>query len=334
MKHIKSIKRLTSHVGIPLDFSDKLYYVSLAMGLLTMATLSLGLFNTEILIARARESYVGQSLDLVFWILDPIFFHLLTFFSVLFVMYVIASHERKVSNVFRLLFRVGVGLVFFFVTAYALESLVIKKVFYHPRPPIKTVEPILTPALEDFLSSAKTYALETIGFEVSSEEMNDHAWGDVPSGFTTRQVILFMILMLLVERLSRVEYQTKLIKFLLCANIFALIWTPLSRVYTGDHSMFGIGMGVGTGIFVFWLVTIPLFVLVNRGEPKRFLYEFPIAGMTYLLILYCYSGMPTSNEGGSLAEPSILLLAALGFLILYGALILIVEIMFSRRAVH
>lgn len=115
-----------------------------------------------------------------------------------------------------------------------------------------------------------------------------------PSGFTLRQVVLFLSFMLLHEQQAWPRiFEGKIVK-VLKTPFYALNWTfliliPFLRFYWQRHILFDIGMAIGIGVFLFWSITIVVSIPIRKSKDAvQYLTDLvaPIFTFTFIVFLY------------------------------------------------
>lgn len=117
-----------------------------------------------------------------------------------------------------------------------------------------------------------------------------------PSGFTLRQVVLFLSFMLLHEQQAWpkiFEGKGKIVgalkKPFYVLNWAFLILIPFLRFYWQRHILFDIGIAIGIGVFLFWSITILINIPITRSKKAvQYLTDLaaPIFVFTFTIFLY------------------------------------------------
>lgn len=116
-----------------------------------------------------------------------------------------------------------------------------------------------------------------------------------PSGFTLRQVVLFLSFMLLHEQQEvwpRI-FEGRIARFLkkpfYVLNWAFLILIPFLRFYWQRHILFDIGLSIGIGVFLFWSIIIIMNNSIMKSkEAVQYLTDLvaPIFVFTFTIFLY------------------------------------------------
>lgn len=196
---------------------------------------------------------------------------LIQLFSVLLLVWVVykylfkISAKRPFSVIFSLLF------VFLIMAAeIAMENWLLKPSLRYNRP--------LDSLGEGFFTSLLKALLVRGGEEGTS----------APSGFAMRQMFMILPFLLLSQQKKWNDvFSTKATFLLYFFNISFLISIPLLRIYRGRHTLFDVGISVGVGTFIFWLVAIIIYSLAKERR-KDYLEEFTGFSLIYLFSIFFY----------------------------------------------
>lgn len=115
-----------------------------------------------------------------------------------------------------------------------------------------------------------------------------------PSGFTLRQVVLFLSFMLLHEQQVWPKiFEGRIVRALktpfYVLNWAFLILIPFLRFYWRRHILFDIGLSIGIGVFLFWSIAIITNIQIRRSkEAVQYLTDLvaPMFVFTFTIFLY------------------------------------------------
>ena len=204
-------------------------------------------------------------------IFDPLILHLGGYFSIAFILFVIARARRwppTAASAFAALLPL-LGLV----VVALLMSLVIKPAMGYPRP--LWFSPGVEPPLISFLH-------ERIG----------HGLG-FPSGNVVRQTILCAAVFTFLNHPdAKAAISKQAATLLRWLNVLLVILVMIVRLLVGSHTLFDAVGGVAFGIMTFWAVLIPLSALQAGSGPARLAAHFSTVWLAFAIGMFFYSMNP------------------------------------------
>lgn len=160
---------------------------------------------------------------------------------------------------------------------FDLERRFFKPSFFVARPDDALPDPPFTTLLEGWLGA-------------DTGEKPEFGSG-APSGYVLRQWWLFMLVVVVTEQLVRRAHDDRLRAWyrLLVYGVVVLsvVYVALSRVYRMHHTLFDVGIAIGLGTFVFWLVAVVPGAILNRD--RRYITELGGSAFAYLFLFFFYS---------------------------------------------
>lgn len=181
---------------------------------------------------------------------------------------------QEVSRTSSFILTIGI-LTSMMVTIIILETYILKPCFLYNR---------IEKSTETAVTAFVAHMLGLAGDEKTS----------CPSGFTLRQVVLFLSFMLLHEQQvwskifeGRIVRALKIPFYIL--NWAFLILIPFLRFYWQRHILFDIGIAIGIGVFLFWSITILISIPIMRSkEVIQYLTYLvaPIFAFTFIIFIY------------------------------------------------
>ncbi|MBZ0243748.1 MAG: hypothetical protein K8F24_11070 [Bacteroidales bacterium] len=234
------------------------------------------------------------------YIADPLFFHIIGIILVgsLTWKYLASTHPSE-NRLTRFLVSFGLPLALL-IFSFVLSSLVLKPAFGYLRP-----GPDAGPLGNPWLISSIDHILP---FQLAEGS------GDVPSGFATRQTVLFLLTVWIVEQKPMGEYlfsNRRRISYV-ALSFLLLLFTLFSRYYRANHSFFALIIAVGLATLLFWMFLSVIYSLKYGRRDKYLLAETFGAFVPMSLIFLTYSEAPGKWAGFALV---VLLLLALVYVI-------------------
>jgi len=215
-------------------------------------------------------------LDGITYILDP---SALQLFSVFLLIYVTYKYFYKASsNAFLSALMPFIFVGTFLLFGALIEEYIFKSTFQYNRPENSMPEPWLTNFMFSHIFTHAT-----------------RKGTATPSGYAFRQTFILLMFLLLTQQknwknimgIGRMFINTSSIIYAL--NFTFLILVSLSRVYRGTHYLFDIGIGIGLGTFLFWVLTAFVCFLAHREKQREFLRDLSFHSITYTVTMLFFS---------------------------------------------
>lgn len=200
-----------------------------------------------------------ELLDKATFFFDPLLCHLLGIIlaGILANLYLKNVHSTEPRYV-RLLMAYGLPILLLLLI-YLLGNYVLKPSFAYSRPGA-IAEPLHDPWITSLVENLLPVDL--------GEDIQD-----VPSGFATRQVVLFYLVIWLSSQHKKdnsplLTHKQEII--VLSINFFLVFFVLFSRIYRANHSFFAIVVAIGLATLLFWIFLSIVYSL-KYGKRARFI---------------------------------------------------------------
>ena len=263
--------------------SDPFFYVSILIALCAMV-----LFTRS-----ACEQYHIPRLSIlnsVTFVFDPLFLYAVSCLLLFWQIHAFLTSSKMTTSKFWPIFWAFLSVVALALSGYLVADVLLKPVFQYDRSPISLQlgEPWL---IKLFVGSYRT------GLD------------SCPSGFVIRQVFVYLTcLLLLNQNLGTVFSKDKAQKLCELFSVLKiqqigrirlrnlsffwiqtliLIFVVFSRIYRGTHTFFDVGVSIGSGTYVYWLMVCS-FLWFNKVE-CRFLPDIEYVSLIFIPLCFFYS---------------------------------------------
>lgn len=224
-------------------FPTALMFNSMFVSLCLMVILTLEYFAAF----RPAISKYSEVQVFVLFNIDVLLWQSLSLLLLIFIAY--QTFSKHLSDI-KTLTAVASYCVLVILIITALEVYVLKPTFKYNRPTTPIVEPVYTEFLSSWLRQL---------FRISSDSVGT----STPSGYALRQTVIFLAT-LFVYAQKRVKKHIAWIVIVTSAII--TIFVCAQRVFILSHTVFDLGISIGLGTLIFWIV---IFVTFFRSETVR-----------------------------------------------------------------
>ena len=273
--------------SIPLDW----VYISLITAFLAMIILGRG-YETVYFPSSARQPWLNS----LTFILDPMAIQLSLAALIAWLTYrylsrvTVGASSRSLQVFFWFVSFSWIILLLAFLTL--VEKVALENVFFYENIGDPLGEPWLASIVDEVEGAVSTFLLSLSGRHPADLVSRNL---DVPSGDTMRQVFLFYLTVWITSQRdflakARVSSRVRIIVHL--ANVVALSWVIFSRIYRGEHSVFGVAVGIGVATILFWTLLTGLYTVSPRYHSQyRSIFLRDLGGATFVFsfMFYYYS---------------------------------------------